>query len=73
MPHPPGFGTRHAAAARADIASCAACHDQGAASVCVDCHRVGGVGGNPHPASWLSRHEAREIAGNGMCAACHAN
>jgi hypothetical protein len=75
-PHPPGFSFPgspdfHGPAARRDIASCASCHDQGAASNCVSCHRVGGIGGNPHPASWLARHDAREIAGNGMCLACH--
>lgn len=75
-PHPAGWsfpGARdfHGDAARRDIASCASCHDQGAASVCVTCHRVGGVGGNPHPASWLDRHETSEIAKNGMCLACH--
>ncbi len=75
-PHPPGWSFPGAAdfhgdAARRDIASCASCHDQGAASVCVSCHDVGGIGGNPHPASWLARHDAKEIAGNGMCLACH--
>jgi hypothetical protein len=76
MPHPPGWSFPgsadfHGTAARRDIASCASCHDQGAASVCVQCHRVGGIGGNPHPASWLARHDTSEIASNGMCAACH--
>jgi hypothetical protein len=75
-PHPPGWsfpGARdfHGDAARRDIVSCASCHDQGAASVCVTCHAVGGVGGNPHPASWLDRHDSKEIATNGMCLACH--
>ncbi len=75
-PHPqdwvfPGKPSRHAVAARADITSCAACHDQGANSICVDCHQVGGVGGNPHPASWSRRHSTSEIEHNGMCVACH--
>ncbi len=76
-PHPPswrvvGTGSRlHAQAARQDIASCAACHDQGAASICVECHRVGGIGGNPHPRGWRSRHDEREITENGMCLTCH--
>lgn len=75
-PHPPGWslpGTAefHGPAARRDIASCASCHDQGAQSNCVGCHRVGGLGGNPHPASWLAHHDHNEIRGNGMCATCH--
>lgn len=72
-PHPAGFGQgqQHGVAARADIVSCAACHDQGAASICVKCHQVGGVGGNPHPASWLLRHPHEEIGKNAMCQVCH--
>jgi hypothetical protein len=75
-PHPPGWSFPaspdfHGVAARRDITSCAACHDQGARSICVDCHRVGGIGGNPHPAGWQSRHGRDEIARNGMCLACH--
>jgi hypothetical protein len=39
-PHPPGWAQRgsgafHGDAARSNIVSCAACHDQGAASICV--------------------------------------
>jgi hypothetical protein len=75
-PHPPGFADPRAAvfhgpAARRDINSCAACHDRGASSSCVQCHRVGGVGGNPHPASWLLRHDRAELDRNPMCLACH--
>ena len=75
-PHGPGInevGSRdfHGEQARRDIVSCAACHDQGAASNCVSCHRVGGVGGNPHPASWLVRHKQEEINQNAMCLTCH--
>jgi hypothetical protein len=74
-PHPPGWmvaGPRsHGEAARRDIASCASCHDQVARSNCVDCHRVGGVGGNPHPMSWLEKHDREEIQRNGMCLYCH--
>ena len=51
--------------------SCAGCHDQGASSTCVQCHRVGGVGGNPHPVSWLARHRRAELSTNPMCLACH--
>ncbi len=72
-PHPPGFGDglAHGPAARRDIVSCAACHDQGAASNCVSCHRVGGLGGNPHPPSWMVRHRKEEIGRNAMCQTCH--
>jgi len=75
-PHPQGFSDPRSAAfhgpvARRDIATCAGCHDQGASSTCVQCHRVGGVGGNPHPASWLARHGVAELSTNSMCLACH--
>jgi hypothetical protein len=75
-PHPagwswPGSAQFHGTEARRDINKCAACHDQGARSVCVDCHKVGGIGGNPHPAGWSARHGQAEIARNGMCLGCH--
>ena len=74
-PHPAGYafpGTgRHARDARRDIATCAACHDQGARSICVDCHRVGGVGCNPHPRYFTRRHGQAELATNPTCLVCH--
>lgn len=75
-PHPPGWnnpgaGDFHGRAARNDIVSCASCHDQGSRSNCVDCHRVGGIGGSPHPPSWSARHGRDEIRRNSMCVACH--
>jgi hypothetical protein len=75
-PHPRGFNTPgspdfHGEAARRDIASCASCHDQGAKSNCVECHRSGGTGGNPHPPGWSLRHGPEEINRNAMCVACH--
>lgn len=72
-PHPAGFGDglAHGPAARRDIVSCAACHDQGAASNCVNCHKVGGVAGNPHPPGWTVRHSQQEIGRNAMCQVCH--
>lgn len=75
-PHPAGFNDRasstfHGRAARREINTCAACHDQGAASNCVTCHRAGGIGGNPHPASWSARHGREEIRSNAMCQICH--
>jgi hypothetical protein len=76
-PHPvgwsyPGSPQFHGPAARNDIASCAACHDQGGASNCVKCHKVGGIGGNPHPAGWTSKHDKAQATTNGMCRYCHA-
>lgn len=75
-PHPPGFSIPaspqfHGPAARRDIGACASCHDQGPASNCVQCHRVGGIGGNPHPPAWLQQHDRDEIHRNGMCRYCH--
>jgi hypothetical protein len=73
-PHPPGWvGTDtqsssfHAREARRDILSCAGCHEQGAATNCIRCHKVGAYGGNPHPEGWKSsRAESSE-----MCRYCH--
>jgi hypothetical protein len=75
-PHPPGWSLPgsaefHGTEARRDIGRCAACHDQGAASNCVSCHRVGGVGGNPHPVGFTDKHGREEIQTNNMCRYCH--
>jgi predicted CXXCH cytochrome family protein len=75
-PHPPGWmlrgsATFHGPAARRDIASCAACHDQGPRTNCIGCHKVGGPGGNPHPPGWSDRHGGDEKRRNGMCLYCH--
>jgi hypothetical protein len=74
-PHPPGFSfpgpNSHALPARRDIVSCAACHDQGPASICISCHKVGGVGGDPHPMGWSNAHPQSEIHRNSMCLYCH--
>lgn len=75
-PHPagwswPGSAQFHGVEARRDINQCASCHDQGARSICVDCHKVGGIGGNPHPVGWTARHGRDEMSRNGMCIACH--
>lgn len=73
-PHPAlwssGLGAArntHGLAARRNIASCAACHDQGPVSNCVRCHKVGGSGGTPHPAGWRSTAPIT----NAECSACH--
>lgn len=73
-PHPPGWVSNnanarsfHGAAARRDILLCASCHDQGPATNCIRCHRVGGYGGNPHPAGWKSTRSENSQ----MCRYCH--
>lgn len=73
-PHPPGWvnsepgvPSGHGREARRDILLCAACHDQGPATNCIRCHRVGGYGGNPHPGGWRSTQS--ETAA--MCRYCH--
>lgn len=72
-PHPqawmePGAATSHGKAARRDALACAACHDQGASSNCVDCHKSGAPGGNPHPPGWSSQLEKATAP---ACAPCH--
>lgn len=57
----------HGREARRDIASCAACHDQGPATNCIRCHKVGGFGGSPHPPGWQSTQAPSSVA----CTACH--
>ena len=74
--HGPGFMNPtspdfHGRQARRNISKCASCHDRGAMSNCVDCHRVGGVGGNPHPREFNWTDKANDCRNNGMCAACH--
>ncbi len=73
-PHPVGWiGTDtsspnfHGVAARRDIALCASCHDQGPATNCITCHKVGAYGGNPHPPGFRSSQSTSE----GMCRYCH--
>jgi hypothetical protein len=73
-PHPPGWvGSNansksfHGAAARRDILLCASCHDQGPATNCIRCHKVGGYGGNPHPGGWKSTQSENSQ----MCRYCH--
>ncbi len=69
-PHPVGWaaGNVHGVAARRDIVSCAACHDQGARATCVSCHRTV----DPHPPGWAQRHnKTSDVAANSMCRTCH--
>jgi hypothetical protein len=74
-PHPRGWvGSDrsspdfHGRAAKHDILRCAACHDQGPATVCILCHKVGGIGGKPHPGAWTSTRSPRTDV---PCRYCH--
>ena len=64
-----GLGS-HGAEARKDILSCAACHDQGAASNCVRCHHER-MGINPHPPGWKSTVPRNERNSHPTCKICH--
>lgn len=73
-PHPPGWLGRdrssrnfHGRAARRDPLSCMACHDNGPATNCIQCHRVGAAAGNPHPSGWKSSRSTHDS----MCRYCH--
>jgi hypothetical protein len=74
-PHPPGWigsntNTRsfHGIEARRSILECAGCHDQGPATNCIRCHKVGAYGGNPHPGgSFTSSRSPNQE----MCRYCH--
>ncbi len=74
-PHPPGWvgndtrlHSQHGIEARRDILACAGCHDQGPATNCIRCHKVGGYGGNPHPPGTF--RTSRGVF-DGMCRYCH--
>ena len=72
-PHPPGWvgltasENLHGREARRDPTACAACHGGAGETLCVQCHKVGGVGGNPHPPGWSSRIGLGEMP----CRMCH--
>jgi len=73
-PHPIGWMGRdpsapdfHGRAARRDVALCASCHEQGPATNCIQCHKVGAYGGNPHPPGYHTSQSEHE----GMCRYCH--
>jgi hypothetical protein len=75
-PHPAGWmnpvaADFHGIAARRNIVTCAGCHDRGAASNCVLCHRVGGAGGNPHPGGRVRGRDGEKVS-NTMCRICHS-
>ncbi len=72
-PHPAGWvglavtDNAHGRAARRDPSSCAGCHDGAGESLCIGCHKVGGIGGSPHPAGWSSRLPLAALP----CRLCH--
>lgn len=74
-PHPAGWvglsrgDNEHGRAARRDPAACAGCHGGAGESLCVSCHRVGGIGGSIHPPGWSSRQNPGELP----CRLCHAS
>ncbi len=76
-PHPAGtdflFNTAspqfHGKLARQNINTCASCHSGGADAVCVQCHKVGGIGGNPHPSDFRSSLNMNK---DKVCLVCHA-
>jgi hypothetical protein len=76
--HPAGWMTpaspeHHGRKARQEISRCASCHDRGARSNCVGCHRVGGMGGSPHPRGWDWRSKSSACRSQTTCTTCHPN
>ncbi|HZY05794.1 MAG TPA: hypothetical protein VFF02_20075, partial [Anaeromyxobacteraceae bacterium] len=67
----PGWanGAVHGPEARRNIVSCAGCHDQGAASTCMLCHKPPG-GANPHPPGFLKRFNQGDQT-KPVCRICH--
>lgn len=63
----PGSSSFHGDQARRDIVLCASCHEQGEASNCITCHKVGGVGGRPHPKGMTPKGDKDHR----MCRTCH--
>jgi hypothetical protein len=71
--HPQGFSDPaspnfHGLVARREIANCAACHDQGRDSNCVECHAVFTDAYNPHPRGWTSNKDPMR---DQPCIYCH--
>jgi hypothetical protein len=64
---PAASDNAHGREARRDPSACASCHDGAGQSLCVGCHKVGGIGGNPHPPGWSSRLPASAMP----CRLCH--
>jgi hypothetical protein len=59
----------HGRAARRRITECAACHEQGPATICVRCHSAKNRGCKPHPPGYKPPVGDRE--NNKMCRTCH--
>jgi hypothetical protein len=59
----------HGVQARLDPFSCASCHGGAGEQLCVDCHRVGGPGGNPHGRGFTSN---KDKILDVPCRFCHA-
>jgi hypothetical protein len=54
--------------ARIDPASCASCHGGAGEQLCVNCHKVGGPGGNIHGPGFSSiKSKTRDVP----CRQCH--
>jgi hypothetical protein len=74
-PHGPNWvgltldANQHGRAARRDPAECASCHSGAGEQLCVDCHRVGGVGGSIHPPGWSSTQSYADLP----CRLCHTS
>jgi len=49
--------------------ACASCHGGAGEALCVDCHRVGGIGGSIHPSNFSSDRNLTELP----CRLCHGS
>jgi len=58
----------HGQKARVNLIQCVSCHEQGAETDCIFCHRVGGIGGSPHPPGWKSKLSKTS---DSVCLLCH--
>ncbi len=75
-PHPAGWvsstpgtgGNAHGPAARSDPVTCSGCHGGAGEQLCVECHRVGGIGGNIHPPGFSS---SLDMQNDRPCSQCH--
>ncbi len=68
-PHPSAWN--HGTEARRNIVKCVSCHERGAATDCIECHRAGGIGGNPHPPGWVEKHPGLDRETDRPCIFCH--